>query len=98
MLNQEQKTILGKLGYYISFLVRALPPRSIPTFCELLIASMITTGCFVTQSWLQGGLQNFWGSYHKWLETGYWESYRVIARFMQVLSDHAGNATPVSGD
>lgn len=84
MLTQEQKTILGKLGYYISFLVRALPPRSILTFCELLIASMITSEGFVTQSWLQGRLQNFWGSYHKWLEAGCWESYRVIARFMQL--------------
>lgn len=65
MLTQEQKTILGKLGYYISFLVRALPLRSILTFCELLIASMITSEGSVTQSWLQGKLQNFWGSYHK---------------------------------
>jgi len=59
MLAQEQKTILGKLGYYISFLVQALPPRSIPTFCELLITSMITSEGFVTQSWLQGRLQTF---------------------------------------
>ena len=84
MLTQEQKTILGKLGYYISFLALALPSRSVPTFCELLVASMITTEGFVTQSWLQGRLHNFWGSYHKWLETGHWRSYQVIARFMQL--------------
>ena len=84
MLTQEQKTILGKLGYYISFLALALPPRSVPTFCELLVASMITSEGFVTQSWLQGRLHNFWGSYHKWLETGCWRSYQVIARFMQL--------------
>ena len=84
MLTQEQKIILGKLGYYISFLALALPSRSVPTFCELLVASMITTEGFVTQSWLQGRLHNFWGSYHKWLETGRWRSYQVIARFMQL--------------
>ena len=84
MLTQEQKSILGKLGYYISFLALALPSRSVPTFCELLVASMITTEGFVTQSWLQGRLQNFWGSYHKWLEAGRWQNYRVVARFMQL--------------
>ena len=84
MLTQEQKTILGKLGYYISFLAVALPSRSVPTFCELLVASMITAEGFVTQSWLQGRLHNFWGSYHKWLETGRWRSYQVVARFMQL--------------
>ena len=61
MLTQEQKTILGKLGYYISFLAVALPSRSVPTFCELLVASMITAEGFVTQSWFQGKLHNFWG-------------------------------------
>ncbi|WP_422491413.1 transposase [Endozoicomonas sp. ALE010] len=84
MLTQEQKTILGKLGYYISFLALALPSRSVPTFCELLVASMITAEGFVTQSWLQGRLHNFWGSYHKWLEKGRWRSYQVVARFMQL--------------
>lgn len=84
MLTQEQKTILGKLGYYISFLALALPSRSVPTFCELLIASMITAEGFVTQSWFQGKLHNFWGSYHKWLETGHWRTYQVVARFIQL--------------
>lgn len=64
MLTQEQKTILGNLGYYISFLALALPSRSVPSFYELLAASMITTEGFVTQLWLQGKLRNFWGSYH----------------------------------
>ena len=72
MLTQEQKTILGKLGYYISFLAVALPSRSLPAFCELLVASMITAEGFVTKSWFQGRLLNFWGSYHKWLETERW--------------------------
>ena len=74
-----------------SFLALALPSRSIPTFCELLLTSMIIAKSFVTQSWLQGRLHNFWGSfgelwgsYHKWLEAGRWQSYQVVARFMQL--------------
>ena len=61
--HSSTETILGKLGYYISFLALALPSRSVPTFCELLVASMITAEGFVTQSWLQGRLHNFWGSF-----------------------------------
>ena len=33
--------------------------------------SMVTSEGLVTQSWFQGKLHNFWGSYHKWLETRY---------------------------
>lgn len=95
MLTQEQKTILGKLGYYISFLAVALPSRSVPTFCELLVASMITAEGFVTQSWFQGRLHNFWGSYHKWLETGRWQSYQVVARFMQLCCLAIPEAQPL---
>ena len=62
MLTQEQKTILGKLGNYSSFLAVALPQKSVPTFCELLVASMITAEVFVAQSWFRGRLCNFWGS------------------------------------
>ena len=89
MLTQEQKTILGKLGYYSSFLAVALPSRSVPTFCELLVASMITAEGFVTQSWFQGRLHNFWGSYHntKWLETGRWRSYQVANHMKSYISD-----------
>ena len=84
MLTKEQKTILGKLGYYIDFLASALPSRSVPTFCELLVASMLSADGFVTQSWIAGKLHNFWGSYHKWLETGRWQTYQVVSRFMQL--------------
>ena len=92
MLTQEQKTILGKPGYCISFLAVALSSRSLPTFCELLVASMITAECFVTQSWFQGRLLNFWGSYHKWLETGCWRSYRWFGDKCLVI--HSQTFTP----
>ena len=52
MLTREQKIILGKLGYYIAFFASALPARSIPTFCELLVANMVTSEGFVTRSWI----------------------------------------------
>ena len=67
MLTQEQKTILGKPGYYISFLAVALPSRSVPTFCELLVASMITAEGFVTQSWFQNKTGHPKISMRKWV-------------------------------
>jgi hypothetical protein len=50
-----------KMGYrhiphafflFITFLSFALPVRSVPTFIELLVGSMITQAGFVTQAWL----------------------------------------------
>ena len=71
MLTQEQKIILGKLDYYVAFFASALSARLTATFCELLVASMVTSEGLVTQSWIWGKLHNFWGNYHKWLETRY---------------------------
>ena len=56
---------------------------------------MITPEGFVTQSWLKARLHNFWGSYHKWLETGLWSSYQVIARFMQLCCLIVPEARPL---
>ena len=84
MLTQEQEIILGKLGYYVAFLASALPARLTARFCELLVVSMVTSEGFVTQSWIWGKLHNFWGSCHKWLETGRWQTYHIVARFMQL--------------
>ncbi len=36
----------------ITFLTKALPIRSIPTFIELLVGAMITRAGFVTEAWL----------------------------------------------
>ncbi len=40
------------LCYWISFLARARPLRSVPPFLELLIGAMITRRGVVTEAWL----------------------------------------------
>jgi hypothetical protein len=45
-------SIPSELFYWITFLSKALPTRSIGTFIELLIGSMLTTSGFVTEAYL----------------------------------------------
>ena len=59
-----------ELCYWITFLSRTLPPRSMATFIELLVGAMLTTTGFVTDAYLMVQMQNHWSSYYKWLEKG----------------------------
>ena len=52
MGNMGYSTIPGTLFECITFLTRALPIRSIPTFMELLIGAMLIQPGFVTEAWL----------------------------------------------
>lgn len=65
-------TIPGTLFEIITFLARALPLRSVPTFLELLVGAMITQSGFVTQAWLAINPLRTWTSYYKWLQEGKW--------------------------
>lgn len=56
----------------ITFLVQALPLRSVPTFIELIIGAMLTETGFVTQAYLALPMKRNWTSYYKWLEKGKW--------------------------
>jgi len=71
--------IPSELFYYITFLSRALPPRSTKTFIELLVGSLLTQSGFVTSSIWILDMANQWFSYHKWLEKGQW-SYLILMR------------------
>ena len=66
---------------YITFLVQALPLRSVPTFIELLIGAMLTQAGFVTQAWLAVNMHRHWTSYYKWLQKGRW-SWVALGRQM----------------
>jgi hypothetical protein len=57
---------------YITFLVRALPVRSVPTFIELLVGAMLTQTGFVTDAWLAINPLRTWTAYYKWLQEGKW--------------------------
>jgi hypothetical protein len=63
-------SIPSELFYWITFLSKALPTRSIGTFIELLIGSMLTTSGFVTEAYLILNMRNHWTSYYNWLNKG----------------------------
>jgi hypothetical protein len=56
----------------ITFIARALPVRSVPTFIELLVGAMITQAGFVTEAWLAINPVRSWTAYYKWLQHGKW--------------------------
>ena len=55
-------SIPGTLFECITFLTRALPVRSVPTFIELLIDAMLTQTGFVTGAWLVINLLRSWSA------------------------------------
>ena len=72
MGNKGYATIPGTLLESITFLARALPIRSVPTFIELLVGAMITPAGFVTEAWLAINPLRSWTAYYKWLQQGRW--------------------------
>ncbi len=72
MGNKGYGTIPSTLFESITFLARALPVRSVPTFIELLIGAMLTQAGFVTEAWLAINPLRSWTAYYKWLQQGKW--------------------------
>ena len=72
MGNKGYSTIPSALFESITFLGRALPIRSVPTFIELLIGAMLTQAGFVTEAWLAINPLRRWTAYYKWLQQGKW--------------------------
>jgi len=85
MNTKGYSNIPSELFYYITFLARALPPRSIKTFIELLIGSLLTQSGFVTSAWWILDMGNQWFSYHKWLEEGQWSYLKLMRRWTQLF-------------
>ena len=69
---QNYKGIPAELFIWITYLVEAIPARSIPTFIELLIGAMLVQKGFVTEVYLAVEMKRQWFSYYKWLESGKW--------------------------
>lgn len=85
-------TIPSELYHWITFLTRALPPRSIRTFIELLIGAMLTGTGFVTDAYLAVNMTNHWNSYYKWLEHGKWSWLRLAQQLTRlVCSRHSAD-------
>jgi DDE superfamily endonuclease len=66
---------------WVNYLCSVLNVRSIPTFIELLIGSMITQTGFVTDAQMAIVTKRHWSSYYKWIQQGMW-SYLSLARQM----------------
>lgn len=83
-------SIPNELCYWITFLTKALPPRSIGTFIELLIGAMLTPTGFVTDAYLVVNMQNHWTSYYKWLQQGKWSWVALGRQFLSLALSVAG--------
>jgi len=74
-----------ELCYWITFLCKVLPPRSIKTFIELLIGAMLTPTGFVTDAYLVVNMHNHWNSYYKWLQKGKWSWLALAKQFVRLV-------------
>ena len=77
--------IPNELCYWITFLCKALPPRSIATFIELLIGAMLTSTGFVTDAYLMLNMYNHCTSYYKWLQKGKWSWLALVRQFVRMV-------------
>lgn len=59
--------LLTTLCHWITFLADALPPRSVPTFLELLIGSLLSPSGHITDVWLSVQARGHWSTPYKWL-------------------------------
>ncbi len=74
-----------ELFYWITFLTKALPLRSVGTFIELLIGAMLTSTGFVTDAYLMLDMSRHWSSYYKWLEQGRWSWVALARQFTRLV-------------
>ena len=78
-------TIPVVLCDWITFLGRALPPRSVRTFIELLIGAMLCPSGFVTETYLILDMSRHWTSYYKWLQKGQWSWLALCRQFARCI-------------
>jgi len=85
MNTRRYGSIPRELCYWITFLSKALPPRSVGTFIELLIGAMLTPTGFVTDAYLMLNMSNHWTSYYKWLQKGKWSWLALARQFLRLV-------------
>lgn len=85
MDNKGYGNIPSTLSECITFIVQALPIRSVPTFIELLVGAMITQAGFVTEAWLAINPVRSWSAYYKWLQQGKWSWVAVGVQMARLV-------------
>jgi len=83
-MNRTREQLLPILCHWITFLARALPLRSVPTFIELVVGALLSRRGWVTEAYLAIAAQRHWTSYYKWLEQGRW-SWLRLGQYLAVL-------------
>lgn len=83
-MNRTREQLLPILCHWITFLARALPLRSVPTFIELVVGALLSQRGWVTAAWLAVAAQRHWTSYYKWLQQGRWSWVR-LGQYLAVL-------------
>ncbi len=78
------KGIPSELCYWITFLSKTLPLRSVGTFIELLVGAMLSPSGFVTEAYLVLNMRNHWTSYYKWLQKGRWSWLGLARQFLRL--------------
>ena len=96
MLTSEQKIIFRELSLYTTFLTGALSSLAAPTFCELLLGSMLSGEGFLTQALLTIHYENFWNSYHHWVSQGMWRWRNLAHRLILLVSSKVPDGQTIS--
>ena len=76
-MNRTREHFLPILCHGITFLARALPLRSVPTFIERVVGALLSQRGWVRAAWLAVAAQRHWTSYYKWLQQGRWSWVRL---------------------
>lgn len=95
MLTSDIRVILNELALYTTFLALAVSPLAVPTFCELLLGSILATDGFLTQTLLANGYENLWSSYHHWVATGRWRWKKLARHLIKLVSSKVPASKPV---
>lgn len=85
MNTKGYSSIPSELFNWITFLSKVLPPRSVGTFIELLLGSMLSTTGFVTGAYLALEMSRHWTSYYKWLQEGRWSWLGLARQFVRLM-------------
>ena len=83
-MNRTREQLLPIVCHWITFLAHALPLRSVPTFIELVVGTLLSRRGWVTEAYLAIAAQRHWTSYYKWLQQGHW-SWRRLGQYVAVL-------------
>src|SRR5512144_625952 len=83
-MNRTREQLLPILCHWITLLAHALPRRSVPTFIELVVGTLLSQRGWVTAAYLAIAAQRHWTSYYKWVQQGRW-SWRRWGQYLAVL-------------